>query len=182
MTTTETTGAATTAPATDPIQVYRVYIKASAEAIWTAITDPEWTNKYGYTGYSHYDLRPGGALTVVPNEEFKAAAEAGGWPCPDPIIDGEVIESDPPRKLVTTWRMLMDETIANDPHTTITYEIEEFPSCCSLTITHDVSKSAATGAMISGVNGDPAAGGGGWAWVLSDLKSLLETGKIMADD
>jgi uncharacterized protein YndB with AHSA1/START domain len=59
-------------------QVYRVYIKATAEAIWQAITDPEWTNRYGYTGYAHYDLRPGGALEVVPNAEFKAAAEAQG--------------------------------------------------------------------------------------------------------
>ncbi len=170
-----------TTPDIAPIQVYRVYIKATPEAIWTALTDPEWTNKYGYTGYAHYDLRPGGALKVVPNDEFKAAAEAGGWPCPDVLIEGEVIEADPPRKLVTTWRMLMDPTMAQDPHTKITYEIEEFPSCCSLTVTHDVTNSPATGAMISGVNGDPGAGGGGHPWILSDLKSLLETGKIMAD-
>ena len=100
--------------ATKTTQVYRVYIKATPEAIWQALTDPEWTNRYGYTGYTHYDLRPGGALEVVPNDEFKAAAEAQGYPCPDVLIDGEVIESDPPRKLVTTWRMLMDPTLADE--------------------------------------------------------------------
>ena len=55
----------TTAPVVTATQVYRVYIKATADAIWTAITDPEWTNRYGYTGYTHYEpLEKGGALTV----------------------------------------------------------------------------------------------------------------------
>ena len=38
-------------------QVYRVYIKATPEAIWTAITKPEWTKQYGYGGEATYDLR-----------------------------------------------------------------------------------------------------------------------------
>ena len=42
------------------VEVSRVYIKATAEAIWTALTDPKWTNRYGYKGYHQYDLRPGG--------------------------------------------------------------------------------------------------------------------------
>jgi len=41
-------------------QVYRVYIKATPEAIWDAITQPEWTEKYGYGGRAEFDLRPGG--------------------------------------------------------------------------------------------------------------------------
>ena len=41
-------------------QVYRVYIKATPEAVWEAITTPEWTARYGYRGPSEYDLRPGG--------------------------------------------------------------------------------------------------------------------------
>ena len=39
------------------VQVYRVYIRATPEAIWTAITDPEWSNRYGYGGRAEYDLR-----------------------------------------------------------------------------------------------------------------------------
>ena len=45
-------------------QVYRVYIKATPQAIWDAITKPEWTARYGYTGFVSYDLRPGGAYEV----------------------------------------------------------------------------------------------------------------------
>jgi uncharacterized protein YndB with AHSA1/START domain len=163
-------------------QVYRVYIKSTPEAIWTAITDPEWTNRYGYTGYTHYDLRPGGALKVVPNDEFKAGAEAQGFPCPDVIIDGEVLEVDPPHKLVTTWRMLMDPTMAAEGFTRITYEIKQIDkNHCSLTVIHDLTGAPNLAALVSGSLEDQGqGGGGGHAWVLSDLKSLLETGSTLA--
>ena len=78
------------------------------------------TNRYGYTGYTHYDLRPGGKLEVLPNAEFKASSEAQGYPCPDVLVDGEVVEADPPTRLVTKWRMLMDPTCAAEPFTQIT--------------------------------------------------------------
>ncbi|HEX3841302.1 MAG TPA: SRPBCC domain-containing protein [Acidimicrobiales bacterium] len=163
----------------DTTQVYRIYIKASAEAIWEAITDPEWTNRYGYTGYAHYDLQPGGSYTVVANEEFKAAAETQGYPCPDVVIDGEVIEADPPHRLVTTWRMLMDPTCIAEGFTTITHEIKALDNgACLLTLTHKLDAShKAIANLVSGQNeARGEGGGGGHAWVLSDLKSLLETG------
>ncbi len=173
MSTSTTTVATTT-------QVYRVYIKAPAEKIWQAITDPEWTNRYGYTGYVHYDLRPGGALKVVPGEEFKAKAEANGYPCPDVIIDGEVVEADPPRRLVTTWRMLMDPETAAEGFTRITYEIKPTGrGYCSLTLVHELEGAPKLAMVVSGQWEDDGAGGG-HAWVLSDLKSLLETGSILA--
>ena len=83
-------------------QVCRVYIKAAPEAIWDAITKPGWTERYGYTGFVDYDLRPGGAYKVRATESFRAAAAARGGDLPEVIIDGEVLEADPPRKLVTT--------------------------------------------------------------------------------
>jgi uncharacterized protein YndB with AHSA1/START domain len=90
-------------------QVYRVYIKASPQAVWDAITKPEWTERYGYGSRVEYDLRPGGRYRAFSTEEMKAArAEMGGGPTPDVIVDGEVIEADPPHRLVQTWRMLMD--------------------------------------------------------------------------
>ena len=163
-------------------QVYRVYIKATPEAIWQAITDPEWTNRYGYTGYAHFDLRPGGAMQVVANEEFKANAAAAGFPCPDVVVDGEVIEADPPHRLVTTWRLLMDPTIAGEGFTRITYEIAPISdTACSLTLIHDLDGAPATAALVSGsMDARGEGGGGGHAWVLSDLKSLLETGSTLA--
>jgi uncharacterized protein YndB with AHSA1/START domain len=176
----------TTPPASEvrtamPVQVYRVYIKATPEAIWTAITDPAWTDRYGYTGHAHYDLRSGGSLRVVPNEGFRAAAEAQGFSCPDVIVDGEVLESDPPRLLRTTWRMLMDPGTAAEPMTTLTYEIKDLGGFCSLTVVHDLRGAPLTAAMVAGAGEDRGeGGGGGHAWVLSDLKSLLETGSTLA--
>jgi uncharacterized protein YndB with AHSA1/START domain len=169
----------TTTETTLTTQVHRVYIKASAQAIWDAITVPEWTNQYGYTGYANYDLRPGGALAVRPNAEFKAAAEANGFPCPDVVVDGEVIEADAPHKLVTTWRMLMDPEMADEGFTQISYEIKELDGFCSLTVTHDLSGAPKVAALVAG-SGEDMGAGGGHAWVLSDLKSLLETGKTLA--
>ena len=72
-------------------QVYRVYIKATPQAIWDAITRPEWTARYGYTGLVDYDLRPGGAYSVRPTEAFRAGAAARGNQLPDVIIEGEVL-------------------------------------------------------------------------------------------
>ena len=90
-------------------QVYRVYIKATPQAIWDAITKPEWTERYGYGGRSEYDdLRPGGAYRALASDAMKKAGAEMGFPTPDVIVDGEVIEADAPRKLVQTWRMLMD--------------------------------------------------------------------------
>jgi uncharacterized protein YndB with AHSA1/START domain len=179
MTTTTDTAAEAVATTT---QVYKVYIKASAEKIWQAITDPEWTNRYGYTGYTHYDLRPGGALKVLPNDAFKAGAEAQGYPCPDVLIDGEVLEVDPPHKLVTTWRMLMDPGLAAEGFTRLTYEIKEIDEgYCSLTVVHDLTGAPNLALLVSGANEDQGqGGGGGHAWILSDLKSLLETGSTLA--
>jgi uncharacterized protein YndB with AHSA1/START domain len=107
-------------------QVYRVYIKATPQAIWDAITQPEWTERYGYGGRVEYDLRPGGAYRAFATDDMKRArAEMGGCPVPDVIVDGEVVESDPPRKLVQTWRMLMDPQSEAEGFTRLTYEIAE---------------------------------------------------------
>ena len=83
-------------------QVYRIYIKASPQAIWDAITDPEWNSKYGYPGRGEYDLRPGGKYLARADEQ----AQAMGMP--EELVDGEVLEVDPPRKLVQTWRALLE--------------------------------------------------------------------------
>jgi uncharacterized protein YndB with AHSA1/START domain len=162
-------------------QVYRVYIKASAQAIWDAITKTEWTERYGYTGIVTYDLRPGGAYIVHPTAGFRAGAEAQGAELPDVIIDGEVIEADPPHRLVTTFRMLMDARSVREPATRITHEIREGrDGVCSLTLTHELEGAPQLALIVGGLLESQGAGGG-HAWVLSDLKSLLETGKSFAE-
>ena len=161
-------------------QVYRVYIKATPQAIWDAITKPEWTARYGYTGLVDYDLRPGGSYKVRATEEFKAASEAQGFQIPEVIIEGEVLEADPPRKLVTTFHMLMDPNVAAEPVTRVTHEIKEGENgVCSLTLIHELEGAPRLAAIVGGTLEDQGAGGG-HAWVLSDLKTLLETGKSFA--
>jgi uncharacterized protein YndB with AHSA1/START domain len=155
---------------TDTVQVYRVYIRATPEAIWTAITDPAWTDRYGYGGRADYDLRPGGAYRAAAGE----AMLAGG--APETVVDGEVLEVDPPRRLVQTWRMLMDEGMKEEGFTTLTYEIQPSDAGVTrLTVTHDLTGAPRLAAIVGGEQADAGAGGG-WAWVLSGLKTLLETG------
>ncbi len=155
------------------VQVHRVYIKATAEAIWEAITKPEWTARYGYRGLSEYELRPGGAYVGRASEGMIAHG------APEVAVDGEVLAVDPPYKLVQTFRMLMDPSIAAEGFTRITYEIAEGKGgVCTLTVTHDVTGAPGMAALM---NGDLEAmgAGGGWPWALSGLKTLLETGKEM---
>ena len=162
------------------VQVHRVYIRTTAQAIWDAITQPEWTSRYGYTGLVEYDLRPGGAYKVRPTEGFRAGSEAKGHPLPDVIISGEVLEADPPRKLVTTFRMLMDPTTAAEPATRVTHEIQDKGNgVCSLTLTHELDGAPVLASIVGGQWEDQGAGGG-HTWVLNDLKSLLETGRTLA--
>ena len=154
-------------------QVYRVYIKATPEAIWDAITDPDWTERYGYGGRAEFDLRPGGAYRGMSSEAMRSMG------APEVAVDGEVIEADPPHKLVMNWRMLMDDEMIAEGFTRLTYEIEEGKvGVTKLTLTHDLEGAPRLAVLLSGGLEDTGAGGG-WNWVLSDLKTLLETGTSM---
>jgi len=153
--------------------IHQIYIRASAQAIWDAITDPEWNGKYGYQAVSEYELRTGGRFRA------KSNAQMLQYGLPETIIDGEVVEVKPPFKLVQTYRWLFNDQHKAEGFTRLTFEIQlTSAGFCKLTVTHDTTgapmMSAATQATFS------EQGGGGWNWILSDLKSLLETGKIMS--
>lgn len=168
---------------TTTVQVHRIYIKASAEAIWTAITDPAWTSRYGYGGFVDYELKKGGAFKTYPSDAMREGAKAMGYDMPDVIIDGEVLECDPPHRLVQTWRMLMDPTAAAEGFTTLTTEIKDYGNgSCALTITHDLTGAPSLALMVAGTDAPADQGGGGHPWILSDLKSLLETGSVLAPE
>ena len=163
------------APTATTTQVYRVWIKATPEAIWDAITKPEWTARYGYGGIADYDLQPGRPFVVHPSEPM-ASMEG----VPDDIIDGEVVQADPPRRLALTWRMLMDPGMQAEGFTRLTYEIEPVDDGATrLTVIHELEGAPMLAAMVGGEH-EAEGAGGGWAWVLSDLKSLLETGAPLA--
>ncbi|HLL67291.1 MAG TPA: SRPBCC family protein [Micromonosporaceae bacterium] len=153
------------------VQVYRVYIKATPEAIWDAITKPEWTRRYGYGGTAEYDLRPGGTYRALASEEMRAHG------APEVAVDGEVIEADPPRRLVQTWRMLMDPAMEAEGFTRLTHEIKPGEDgVTTLTVTHDLGGAPLLASLLAG-DLEAQGAGGGWSWVLSDLKTLLETGQ-----
>lgn len=155
------------------VQVHRVYIKAPAERVWQAITDPEWTDKYGYGGLVDTTLQPGAAWVTNAGVGMQAVGITG------PIVDGEVIEVDPPHRLVQTWRLLMDPQIKDEGFTRVTYDLAETNGVTKLTVTHDVTGAPRLGLMTGGNDEqmESQGGGGGWPWILSDLKTLLETGQ-----
>ena len=149
-------------------QVYQVFIRATPEAIWDAITKPEWTQRYGYRSIAEFDLRPGGRYRGKATPEFQAMG------MPEVVVEGEVIEADPPRKLVHTWSFQWDE-IKDEGPTRVTFEIADAPAGVSkLTVTHELENAPLTAAQLAG---EIEGAGGGWPFVLSDLKTLLETGE-----
>ncbi len=154
-------------------QIHEIYIKATPQAIWDAITTPEWTAKYGYRGLAEYDLRPGGAY------RGRATPQMVSMGMPEVSIDGEVVESDPPKKLVQTYRFLFNEATKAEGFTRLTWEIEPTESGFSrLTVTHELEGAPIMAGMVGSAFSETM-GTGGWNWILSDLKTLLETGAAM---
>ncbi len=142
-------------------QVYEVFIKATPEQIWEGITNPDFTEKYFFNSRAKFDLRPGGRYSGV------AAGDVS-----QELVDGEVLESDPPRRLIHTWRALYDPETAVEPHSRVSWEIEpQDGGFTKLTVVHDSLEQAPKTALSVA---------GGWSFVLSGLKTLLETGKPLA--
>jgi uncharacterized protein YndB with AHSA1/START domain/DNA-binding transcriptional ArsR family regulator len=143
-----------------PKQVYQVFIKASPEQVWEAITKPEFTARYFFGSRVQTTGEAGSPIRhYAPDGE-----ELWG--------DDKVLESDPPRRLVHTWRSLYDSELAAEPSSRVTWEIEPQPGgVCKLTVIHDqLEGSPQTAASVSG----------GWMFVISGLKTLLETGEPLA--
>ena len=140
------------------VQVYQVFIKATPEQIWEAITTPEFTGRYFH-----------GSLV---DSTFEPGAPYNSW-SPDRSqlwVDGVVEEADPPRKLVHTWRALYNPETADEEPSRVTWEIEPGDGGVSkLIVVHDRLEGAPkTATSVSGA---------GWMHVLSGLKTLLETGE-----
>ena len=70
---------------TSTTRVFRIYIKATPQAVWNAITDPDWNQRYGYGSPSEYELRPGGAYRALATPEMRTGELAlrlpavGNW-------------------------------------------------------------------------------------------------------
>ena len=85
-----------------------------------------------------------------------------------------------PSSLVQTWRPLWDPELKAEGAKRVTWEIADIgEEIATLTVTHELEGAPKTAVGVAGA-GEGAAGAGGWPWVLSDLKTLLETGKSMS--
>ena len=97
---------------------------------------------------------------------------------PDVVVDGVVEEAYPPRKLVHTYRFLFSDATKAEGFTRVTWEIEKVAAGFSrLTVIHELKGAPIMAGMVASKFSEQ--GTGGWAWILSDMKSLLETGNSM---
>jgi uncharacterized protein YndB with AHSA1/START domain len=136
--------------------VYVTYISSSAEKVWNALMDPETTRKYwGHLNVS--DWKPGSDWR---HEDASTGAIR---------LVGKVVESTPPRRLVITWAFPADAQ-NQAKHTRVTFDVEPIGAAVRLKVTHDELEPGSE--MERGITR-------GWPAVLSNLKSLLETGQAM---
>ena len=138
-------------------QIYQVFIKASPERVWDAITRPEFTVRYFHGSRIAIDAER--RLSLAPDGSVRG--------------DGRVFEYDPPRRLVHEWRSLYDPDLAAEEPSRVIWEIEPHEGgYCKLTLTHDrLDRAPKTAESVFGA---------GWMFVLSGLKTLLETGEPLA--
>jgi uncharacterized protein YndB with AHSA1/START domain len=141
-----------------PAIVYTIYIAATPEQVWQALTTAEFSKKY-FSGFAiETELKVGGA--------FIARAPDGSV-----HIGGEVIECDPPKKLTVTWNVNWPGLVEKLGPTLVTYQIEQAGAAVRLTMAQSHDRP---------IDDDILSGGrAGWPAILSSLKSLLETGDAL---
>jgi uncharacterized protein YndB with AHSA1/START domain/DNA-binding transcriptional ArsR family regulator len=135
-------------------KVFEIYIKTTPARLWHAITDQEMRRKYNFGAVITSDWTPGSSYQGV----------GGGTP----ILEGENLEVDPPRRLVQSFRALWGDDVKSEGTSRITWEIEPIGDSCRLTVTHDQLRDGANAQLY-----------GGWPMILSGIKTLLETGEIL---
>ena len=133
-------------------QVYSVFIKATPDQVWEAITTPEFTERYFH----------GVRLEIRDGRRWSTLRDLA-W-------DERVIELDPPNRLVHEWTSGYDDELAAEEPSRVTWTIDpQEDGTTLLSVVHDRLEGAPkTAANVSGV---------GWMYVLSGLKTLLETGE-----
>jgi len=146
----------TTTMARTATQVYQLFIKASPEQIWAAITRPEFTERYFH----------GARIEVREGRRYSSLGDGRAW-------DEPVLQEDPPTRLVHQWSSGYDPELAAEAKSRVTWEIEpRDDGTCLLTVVHDrLERAPKTAANVAGE---------GWMYVLSNLKTLLETGAAMS--
>ncbi len=138
--------------------VYVTYIQTTPQKLWDALTKPEFQEHYWFRTIQESTFTKGASWKMV------------GMDSKTTFDSGEILESDPPKKLVIKWRNEWKPELTAEGYGRCTYEIEEAIASVKLTITHenDVENSK----YIQAVSG-------GWPQIVSSLKTYLESGKAM---
>jgi uncharacterized protein YndB with AHSA1/START domain len=137
--------------------IYVTYIRTTPQKLWDALTKPEFMTQYWFGTTQESAWTPGASWTMK-NAEGRISDA------------GEVLESDPPRRLVLKWRNEFRPDLQAEGYSRCVYELEQDGDVMKLTVSHSIEKDNAK--LIEAVSG-------GWPLVLSSLKSLLETGTPM---
>ena len=137
--------------------VYVTYIRTTPEKLWSALTDPEFMKRYwfGVHGESRWTA----------GSSWKSVSPQGQ------ILDaGEIVEAEPPRRLVIRWQNQFKPELKAEGESLCTMEVEPSGTAVKLSITHSIERDPSK--FIAAVSG-------GWPKILSNLKSLLETGVVV---
>jgi uncharacterized protein YndB with AHSA1/START domain len=140
--------------------VYVSYIRTTPEKLWSALTDAEFIEQYwfGVRGESQWTA----------GSPWKSVSPNGQ------ILDaGEIVEAEPPRRLVIRWQNQFKPELKVEGESLCTIELEPNGTAVKLSITHTIEREPSK--FIEAVSG-------GWPKVISNLKSLLETGSIALQD
>ena len=136
--------------------VYVTYIRATPERVWSALTDRDFIKRYWFGMTCESEWRPGAPWKLL-FEDGRIADE------------GEILEADPPKKLVIKWFNKFRPELAAEGPARCTLTLELLGEATKLTILHEMD--VAQSLVIQAVSD-------GWPKILSNLKSLLETGEV----
>ena len=135
--------------------VYVTYIRTTAVKLWQALRDPEFTRQYWVATWQDCGWKVGDSWKLmIPDGRVGDA--------------GEVLEIEPEKRLVLSWRNEFQPHLREEGFSRMTYEIETMDDVVKLTVIHEMDRPNSK--LIDGVSG-------GWPMLLSSLKSLLETGE-----
>lgn len=134
--------------------VYVTYIRATPEKVWEALTSPDFQRQYWFGMHQDCEWRPGAPWKMLFSDGRVADA-------------GQVLEIEPPVRLVLEWRNEFRPELTAEGASRCTYLLEPQDGAVKLTVRHEIA--ARPSKFIEAVSG-------GWPQVLSNLKSLLETG------
>jgi uncharacterized protein YndB with AHSA1/START domain/DNA-binding transcriptional ArsR family regulator len=137
-------------------KVFEIYIKTTPERLWDAITDPSVRARYNFGAGAYSDWTAGSRVDL----------RVDG---PDLLLgEGEVLEAEPPRRLVHTLLAHFSPEAEAEGTSRVTWEIEPVGDSCRLTLVHDQMREGACEQLY-----------GGWPMILSGLKTWLETGELL---